>query len=38
MQLKDEQFNAIEHLFPTARGNVKIDNPIAVAEYLYTLK
>ena len=38
MQLTDEQFNAIEHLLPTPRGNVKIHNRTVIDACLYMLK
>ena len=38
MQLTDEQFNAIEHLLPTPRGNVKIHHRAVIDACLYMLK
>ena len=38
MQLRDEQFHAIEDLFPKPRGNIKIDNRTIVKAYLQMLK
>ena len=38
MQLTEERFKTIEHLFPRQRGNVKIDNLTVVNAYLYMMK
>ena len=37
MQLTDTQFNAIEHLLPTPRGNVKIHNRTVIDACLHML-
>ena len=38
MALTEEQFQRIEHLFPTPRGNCKIDARTVLNAYLHILK